>query len=199
MKHTKNVFGAIKFAGALTLAAVGLNFACDKQQAAPAAPSTEVASAEDPAFDSKWKSLASDGVEAVYIEDDKGEGLMGNVRRASDMRPDPAKGEALAASDSTLPDAPAGTAIQQVIRGNLAAVKSCYMTMSRSGTRRSGKAIVSFSINPDGQTTDVKVDAPSFTGTNLPKCMGGQVARWSFPKSQKGGGGVSYPFVFVGG
>ena len=36
-----------------------------------------------PEFDQKWAELAQAGIEVAYIEDDRGEGLMGNVRRAS--------------------------------------------------------------------------------------------------------------------
>ncbi len=167
--------------------------ACSKSQPAKAPEPS------DPAFDSKWTSLATQGVEAVYIEDDHGEGLMGNVRRAS--RPPTAPSlqpQAVVDPSQPLPPAPPGDEVQRVIRSNLAAVKGCYMTMARSGTTRSGKAIVSFDIAADGRPAGVKVDAPSFSGTGLPNCVVSQVAHWTFPKSQKGGGSVSYPFVFVG-
>jgi outer membrane biosynthesis protein TonB len=79
------------------------------------------------------------------------------------------------------------------------AVRGCYMNMARTGQARSGKAIVSFSIGADGRPASLRVDAPAFSDTPLPACVTAQVSRWSFPKSQKGGGQVSYPFVFVGG
>jgi hypothetical protein len=73
------------------------------------------------------------------------------------------------------------------------------MSIARTGQVRSGKAIVSFAIGADGRPASVKVDAPTFHDTPLPGCVTAQIARWSFPRSQKGGGSVSYPFVFVGG
>ena len=170
--------------------------ACEKKAAPVAAVKKPVT---DPAFDSRWKELAQEGVAALYIEDDNGEGLMGNVRRASDLRSDPAEDEVMAVADETLPEYPGGKAIQFVIRRHLSAVKTCYMRMGRSGPVRSGKAILSFEIGADGTPKGVKIDAPVFKGTSLSDCMSRQVARWSFPKSQKGGGSVSYPFVFVGG
>ena len=185
--------------GASLLALLSVS-ACEKQAAAPVASApTEPAAAVDPEFDSRWKSLAQEGVEALYIEDDKGEGLMGNVRRASDLRPDPAKDETMAVEQAVLPEVPPGEVIQAVIRRQMSAVKGCYMSMGRSGPVRSGKAIVTFGIGADGAVSAVKVDAPNFSGTSLSQCVSNQVARWSFPKSQKGGGSVSYPFVFVGG
>jgi hypothetical protein len=157
---------------------------------------TGEAPAADPDFDKQWASLATNGVEALYIEDDRGEGLMGNVRRATKPQSVALPGES---PSGALPVQPNGEDVQRIIRGNLAAVKGCYMAMARSGSPRSGKAIVSFDIGADGRPAGVRVEAPQFKGTALPSCMMGQVARWTFPRSQKGGGSVSYPFVFVGG
>ena len=42
-----------------------------------------------PEFDKKWAELAQAGSEVSYIEDDRGEGLMGNVRRASRVKAEP--------------------------------------------------------------------------------------------------------------
>lgn len=154
----------------------------------------------DPEFDKKWAALAQSGLEVAYIEDDRGEGLMGNVRRASRVKADP---PALVPGPSgavdILPEQPSGDEVQRIIRGNLIAVRGCYMTMARSGQAPTGKAIVSFMIGADGKPATVRVDAPNFRDTPLSNCMTAQIERWAFPKSQKGGGVVSYPFVFVGG
>jgi hypothetical protein len=37
----------------------------------------------------RWTELAQTGTEVAYIEDDRGEGLMGNIRRASRVKADP--------------------------------------------------------------------------------------------------------------
>ena len=177
------------FSGCLVvMVALGSLAACAKKAAN---------AGSDPEFDKQWASLATNGVEALYIEDDRGEGLMGNVRRATKPQ-----SVAVAPGESpggALPVQPSGEEVQRVIRGNLAAVKGCYMAMARQGSPRSGKAIVTFDIGADGRPAGVRVEAPQFQGTALPSCMTGQVARWTFPRSQKGGGSVSYPFVFVGG
>ena len=39
------------------------------------------AAAGSPEFDQHWSTLAENEVDVFYIEDDRGEGLMGNVRR----------------------------------------------------------------------------------------------------------------------
>ena len=57
----------------------------------------------DSKFDSQWSSLAKDGVEALYIEDDNGQGLMGNVRRATTL---PAEAAAAMPAWAADPNAP---------------------------------------------------------------------------------------------
>jgi hypothetical protein len=163
--------------------------------------SKKPASSGSPEFDKQWAELAQAGVEVSYIEDDRGEGLMGNVRRASRVKAEvPAETTAEAkAQNPALPEQPPVEQVQRIIRSNLMAVRGCYMSMARTGQARSGKAIVSFTIGADGKTAGLKVDAPSFVDTPLPSCVTAQISHWEFPKSQRGGGQVSYPFVFVGG
>jgi len=156
----------------------------------------KVAAAPNAEFDQKWSALAKEDVDVFYIEDDRGEGLMGNVRRARGSADAPAtKG-----SDSPMPPAKLSHEdAQRVIKQNLAGVRACFMRLGQGGDQRSGKAIVSFEIGPAGDVKDTKVDAPAFQGTSLPGCVMGMVSHWVFPKSQKGGLAISYPFVFVGG
>ena len=180
---------------------VGLCGACSKRAENKGPSAVASAPTSDPEFDKKWAALARTGADVAYIEDDRGEGLMGNVRRASRVKAEapvlaaPAGDQVLAA----LPEQPAGEEVQRIIRGNLMAVRGCYMNMARTGQAKSGKAIVSFTIGADGRPASLHVDAPTFSDTPLPGCVTAQISRWSFPKSQKGGGSVSYPFVFVGG
>jgi hypothetical protein len=158
---------------------------------------SNAAPASDPAFDQKWSSLAEQEAEVFYIEDDRGEGLMGNVRRARRGSSD-----ALAAKVDVASGTPVTLSqdqVQRVIRQNLAGVRACFLRIGRDGNQRSGKAIVSFEIGAAGDVRDTKVDAPAFAGTSLPGCVLGMVSHWVFPKSQKGGLAISYPFVFVGG
>jgi hypothetical protein len=155
------------------------------------------ASASNPEFDSKWSQLAEKDTDVFYIEDDRGEGLMGNVRRARRGNNDALNAKA----DDTMgtPATLSNEAVQRVIRQNLAGVRACFLRIGRDGDQRSGKAIVSFEIGAGGDVHDTKVDAPAFQGTSLPGCVLGMVSHWVFPKSQKGGLAISYPFVFVGG
>jgi hypothetical protein len=161
------------------------------------ADETKAPAAATAEFDQKWSTLAEKDLEVFYIEDDRGEGLMGNVRRARHGNND-----ALTVKvDEPMgtPVVPTQEAVQRVIRQNLAGVRACFLRIGRDGDQRSGKAIVSFEIGAGGDVHDTKVDAPAFQGTSLPGCVLGMVSHWVFPKSQKGGLAISYPFVFVGG
>jgi hypothetical protein len=151
---------------------------------------TSTASAE---FDRQWSALSTAVPDTFYIEDDRAAGLMGNVARLPDTRAE----EPLAPLGGPLPVQLDMSEISKTIRGNLSAVKVCYMREQRK-VPRSGKAIVKFEINTDGRVGSVAVNAPAFTGTDLPGCIGGHVRRMTFPKFQKGPQSVSYPFVFVG-
>lgn len=175
------------------LAALGC---AKKSESPPAAAPAVPATAPTAEFDRKWSTLAQKDVDVFYVEDDRGEGLMGNVRRARHdqnlVAPPPKPADLLPAS-------PSQEDIQLVIKQNLPGVKACFLRISHEGEQRSGKAIVSFEIAAGGEVTGTKVDAPAFAGTSLPGCVSGMVSRWAFPRSQNGALAISYPFVFVGG
>jgi hypothetical protein len=184
---------------ALLIAAALPLSACSKASA-PSAGSAPAAPASD--FDRKWAALAATEVEAFYVEDDRGEGLMGNVRRSrrSSQKLALVTPPPKAVLDPNAPPVePSPEEVEQVIRQNLAGVRACYLRLSRGGDQRSGKAIVSFQIGARGDVQNTRVDAPAFDGTALPSCVMGLVSHWAFPKSVKGGLAISYPFVFVGG
>jgi hypothetical protein len=185
-------------AGTVVLTAALLAFACTTKPGSPPSPAAAPAAAPSAEFDQKWSTLAQKDVDVFYVEDDRGEGLMGNVRRARhNQSPEPSVLKP--ADPNLLPVAPSPEDVQLVIKQNLPGVKACFLRISREGEQRSGKAIVSFEIGAGGEVTSTKVDAPAFAGTSLPGCVSGMVSHWAFPKSQNGGLAISYPFVFVGG
>jgi hypothetical protein len=160
----------------------------------------------DPKFDEAWRALAARGddeSDVFYIEDDRGEGLMGRVRRAARSVPKPPPAPATPSTNPTPPprepEQPDGEAVSAAIRSNLGAIKACYLRLTREGRLISGRAILSFTVEKDGTPRNVRVEAPAFAGSGLPRCMSQQVERWTFPRSKRGGLAVSYPFVFVGG
>jgi hypothetical protein len=188
----------------LAMGSVCVGFGCSKTappQAPPPPAPPQAHAADDPSFDRAWTSLAKKGVDTYYIEDDRGEGLMGNVLRAQGgalaMAPD-LQASLRQPGGQALPLSPSPDEVQKLIRQNLGGVKSCYLRVTRDGEPRSGKAIVSFQIGASGHVEELRIDAPAFSGTSLPTCVTGQISHWIFPPSQKGGLAISYPFVFVG-
>src|SRR5580765_1788902 len=93
---------------------VGLTaLGCTKKAEETKAPATSIAE-----FDQHWSTLAEKDLEVFYIEDDRGEGLMGNVRRARHGNND-----ALNAKVEEPIGTPANLSqdqVQRVIRQNLA-------------------------------------------------------------------------------
>jgi hypothetical protein len=170
----------------LVVATVGLGGGCSKQAGTSHGKS-------DAKFDARWQA-ATAASEPVYIESDRGGGLMGEVRRAIDP---PGGDAAIAAAivKGPLPDSD----VVSVIRRNLPAVKGCYQIEERAGTVGSGKAIVSLTIEKAGTVSDVAVDAPAFAASKLPACISARAKAWTFPKVTQGPKHFSYPFVFVGG
>src|SRR5882724_1575430 len=133
---------------ALLVAALPL-VACSKSATSAAGTAGSAPPAVSPEFDRKWAALAANEVEAFYVEDDRGEGLMGNVRRSRRTQKLgllTAPPKAVVVDPNVPPEVPSPQEVEQVIRQNLAGVRACYLRLSRGGDQRSGKAIVSFQI-----------------------------------------------------
>ncbi|MDX2023159.1 MAG: AgmX/PglI C-terminal domain-containing protein [Deltaproteobacteria bacterium] len=183
----------------------------------------------DDAFTSQWRELSSrevfyiedDGGQGLmgrvprgeHLPDKTGMAAEYDERTGADLHPTRPPvpvaprvaatggqtGGAGAAATAPLPEALTFSEVSSVVRRNLGGVRVCYLKLTRSGSSPSGRAIVSFSVEPAGKVGQVRVDAPVFQDTSLPNCVSEQVKHWSFPQTQKGGATVQYPLVFVGG
>jgi hypothetical protein len=181
----------------LILALAGLG--CQKKEA-ESLGTMRLGAKADARFDQAWRALAARGddeADVFYIEDDRGEGMMARVRRNARAVPAPPPSTAPPPAGDE-PDQPSGEAVSATIRSNLAAIKTCYLRLTRQGTTLAGRAILSFTVEKDGRAGKVRVESPVFAESDLPRCMTQQVGTWSFPRSKRGGFEVSYPFVFVG-
>src|SRR4051812_1520373 len=82
------------------------NVSC-KRSASPPTPAAKTT----PAFEAHWQSVASDGANVTYVEDDRAGALAGNVRRAARPHPtslaEPAPAVAPTAS-TAMPEVPRG-------------------------------------------------------------------------------------------
>lgn len=207
MQQSNNFRLATKTLKVTALFAIFASYACSKKAVDPA----------EAAFVGHWKDLATK--EVFYIENEGGQALMAKVPRGDHLPekagyagdelqydvgaqhpvrpPVPAEGK-LAIAGGPLPEALTSAEVSSVVRRNLGGVRVCYLKLTRSGSAASGRAIVSFSVEPAGKVGQVRVDSPAFRDTSLPDCVSQQVKRWAFPQSQKGGANVQYPLVFVG-
>src|SRR4051812_12268889 len=122
---------------ALTLATTTAVAGCSKKKAG----------AGDPGFDERWAWLAQQGSQPLYIQDDRGKGLMDSVLLAQQgaLQMAPALAQSYKGG-ANLPEKPDADQVQKTIRQYLPGVKACYLRLARGGDGRSGKAIVSFQI-----------------------------------------------------
>jgi hypothetical protein len=185
----------------LVVVLLGLG-ACQKRSEEGSLGTVRLGKKVDARFTKAWQELAArsdEESEVIYIEDDSAEGLMGRVRRGATAVPRPSPPPSTSPPAATgEPEVPSGEAVSAAVRSNVAGVKACYLRLTRQGKSIAGRAIVSFTVDKDGSARDVRVDAPAFEESDLPKCVSQQVERWTFPRSKRGGFAVSYPFVFVG-
>jgi hypothetical protein len=180
-----------------------LLFGCQRSNEERSLGTMRLGAKVDPKFDEAWRALAArtdDQADVFYIEDDRAEGMMARVRRNPRTVPvaPPTPPATTPAVPEGEPDQPSGEAISAAVRANLPAIKACYLRLTRQGKLINGRAILSFTVERDGTAKNVRVDAPAFMDSDLPRCMSLQVTGWSFPRSKKGGFEVSYPFVFMG-
>jgi len=188
----------VSFIALAVLVALGCQRSSDERSLGTVRLGTKV----DPKFDEAWRALSArtdDQADVFYIEDDRGEGMMARVRRGPRAVPvtPPAPATTPAPADGE-PEQPSGEAVSAAVRANLPAIKACYLRLTREGKVINGRAILSFTVHKDGSAKNVRVDAPAFENSDLPRCMSVQVTSWTFPRSKRGELAVSYPFVFMG-
>jgi outer membrane biosynthesis protein TonB len=86
--------------------------------------------------------------------------------------------------------------IRRVIQQNQRSLQNCFERALQRNPAAGGKVTLSFSIQPDGNVSDVQ---GTYDDVELGDCVVRQAGRWSFP-APKGGGmvRVTYPFRFRG-
>ncbi|HXI60570.1 MAG TPA: AgmX/PglI C-terminal domain-containing protein [Polyangia bacterium] len=88
------------------------------------------------------------------------------------------------------------SAVQKQVRLRLTEIKGCFETQRRRDPLLSGKVIIHWIIDRAGRATNVDIEQNTTGNATLAECIGGLVARWSFPPPQGGPVEVSFPFVF---
>jgi hypothetical protein len=144
---------------------------------------------ESPAFEKKFaEAKAKSGLNDVQIiETAKGMGLKNNVQRLGDpVAPDEVD------SSGKIPQTLSQNQVGRHIRRQLARLSECQETTAG----RSGKALLTVKIQPNGSVGEVEVEAPSFSGTRLASCLREGAMRWRFPQFKAGTLSYTYPFIF---
>ncbi|AGC41834.1 hypothetical protein MYSTI_00484 [Myxococcus stipitatus DSM 14675] len=88
--------------------------------------------------------------------------------------------------------------IQQVVVANQPAVAEClHQHAAESLLEKGGHFVVSWSVQPGGETTDVAMDTPALRATPVASCIEGVVRGWKFPMhAVRMPAPIHFPFVF---
>lgn len=148
---------------------------------------------QDEKFERQFeKAKKESGVTRVdVVSVGNGKELQTNVQRVGD--PTPPKGVDVGA---TLPATLTHSVVARVIRRRVSRLRYCLLGTGVKG--KSGKAVITLSIDSSGEVASVGVSAPSFSGTNLSTCVRNSARLWRFPKFRKGKITHSYPVIFRG-
>lgn len=87
--------------------------------------------------------------------------------------------------------------VKKVITENKKAIASCYRKGLAVQPELSGKLRTSWSIKPDGSTSDFRVHEGSVENIELTTCVKAAITAWKFPPPQGAEVVVTYPFNFA--
>lgn len=144
---------------------------------------------ESAAFEKKFAAAkqASGLPDVQIIDTSKGTGLKNNVQRLGDpVGPDEVD------TAGKIPQTLSQNQVGRLIRRQLARLSECQ----EAASGRSGKALLTVKIQPNGAVGAVEVEAPSFQGTRLSACLREGAMRWRFPQFRSGTLSYTYPFIF---
>lgn len=145
---------------------------------------------ESPEFEKKWaKAKKESGLTDIQVIDTKdSQDLKGNVQRLGEPTAPPG-----ATGSRAAPFKLSQNQVGRYIRRQLARLTSCH----RATKGRSGKAMLTVTIESSGRVSSVSVDAPSFGGTRLSTCLEAGARRWRFPRFRAESSlTYTYPFIF---
>jgi hypothetical protein len=96
----------------------------------------------------------------------------------------------------TTPERLAQSDIMQVVLANKAAIVKCVNEQKQKDPGASGKLVMRWTIQPSGKTTAISCQTPEFRSTHVARCISGLIKGWSFPRHQKQGEPIDFPFTF---
>jgi TonB family protein len=87
--------------------------------------------------------------------------------------------------------------IESLVRPKVSDLNSCYKDEQQMNPKAAGKVLLSFIIQKDGRTNDVRLLASTLKSPNMEGCLVGRIEAWQFPPTRDGQEiKVRYPFSF---
>ncbi|WP_223644847.1 adventurous gliding motility protein GltJ [Corallococcus sp. EGB] len=86
--------------------------------------------------------------------------------------------------------------IMQVVLNNKPAIVKCVNEQKQKDPSLSGKLVMRWTVQTSGKTTNVSCRTDEFRSSYMATCITGLIKSWSFPKHQKQGDPIDFPFTF---
>ncbi|RKH88559.1 DUF4339 domain-containing protein [Corallococcus sp. AB045] len=86
--------------------------------------------------------------------------------------------------------------IMQVVLNNKPAIVKCVNEQKQKDPSLSGKLVMRWTVQTSGKTTGVSCRTDEFRSSHMATCITGLIKSWSFPKHQKQGEPIDFPFTF---
>ncbi len=137
---------------------------------------------------------------ASEVSDDEFDELFGTKKPAKREepapRPPPSTYVPPPPGSSKVPERLAQSDVMQVVLANKPAIVKCVNEQKKKDPSISGKLVMRWSIQTSGKPTAISCQSPEFKSTYMAKCIGDLIKTWNFPKHQKQGDPIVFPFTF---
>jgi TonB family protein len=131
---------------------------------------------------------------AATLESVPGEPSMGYEKTPLGVRPVPHVSQEQAKVKGALDK----DIIRRIVRAHTNEIRYCYNQGLVRDPKLSGRAVLKFTIGPDGNVLVAVVKESTISDPDVGTCMVKAVKRWKFPKPDGGGNVVvEYPFVLT--
>ncbi|WP_375743977.1 adventurous gliding motility protein GltJ [Corallococcus interemptor] len=147
---------------------------------------------------SKPSSSSSSSSSSSGGGDDDFDELFGTKKAA------PAKPASKPTATAYIPPEPGGgtldrlqqSDIMQVVLSNKPAIVKCVNEQKQKDPSLSGKLVMRWTVQTSGKTSNVSCRTDEFRSSYMATCITGLIKSWSFPKHQKQGEPIDFPFTF---
>ncbi|RKH20930.1 DUF4339 domain-containing protein [Corallococcus sp. CA047B] len=86
--------------------------------------------------------------------------------------------------------------IMQVVLNNKPSIVKCVNEQKAKDPSLSGKLVMRWTVQTSGKTSSVSCRTDEFSKSYMATCITGLIKGWSFPKHQKQGDPIDFPFTF---